>query len=124
MRYLDTPIDGDPERGLDETSDDRRPRTRRSLSISRRSNGAAKLPLHQRLSRNFTFRLVVRALSLVSIVAFVLSQIRRRRRRRAMAQGGSVAGEMDLLQEVKEAFAVVKEKVMAVFKMGTAISYV
>ena len=41
-----------------------------------------------------------------------------------MAQGGSVAGEMDLVQEVREAFAVVKEKVMAVLKMGTTISYV
>lgn len=100
-----------------------RPRARRSLSISRRTKELVKLPLHQRLSRNFGFRLIVRALSLVSIVLFLLSLVRRRQRRRALARGG-VVRDVDVMQEVREAWGSVRDKVVAVFRMGTTISYV
>lgn len=40
-----------------------------------------------------------------------------------MARGG-VVRDVDVMQEVREAWGSVRDKVVAVFRMGTTISYV
>jgi hypothetical protein len=129
VRYLDTPIDQEPEQDFETntSTNEQRPRHQRSLSISRRQRELARLPLHQRLSRNFTFKMIMRLLSLMSVIGLILGLIRRRNRRRARAQGEAVLeGNIwqDVGQDLGAFFGIVKGKIKDVVKMGTTITYV
>jgi hypothetical protein len=71
--------------------------------------------------------MIMRLLSLISIIGLVLGLIRRRNRRRARTQGEAVLDGnvwQDVGQELSAFFGIVKGKIKDVIKMGTTISYV
>jgi hypothetical protein len=72
--------------------------------------------------------MVVRLMSLFSVIGLVLALIRRRKRRRAREMGQVVVFEGDLWKGMVDEFGLVLEsirgKIKDVIKMGTTITYV
>jgi hypothetical protein len=118
VRYLDTPLSTSDSQGEPSPTD------RRRIDLTKSRN---RTPLHLRLSRSPLFTGMIRALSVVSIIWFMLGMIQRRRRRRAARAGmeaDGVGGVNGIVEEVGRVLIGMLGTVKEVIKMGTTITYV